>query len=169
MPTLTWVDLLLADVAKLATVPAGSGTLMTGFLSDEIDLTQPAADYPFGGDWPSMPGYTIFPQTPRVIITDIAATSFSGGLVFTMGIGGSFNNMLATTSFPVAANLNAILAAWNGRPSVSSTGIASQNGQGAPELSATPTIRIVTIPTGTGITVLKMRLQYVGQLTKLFP
>jgi hypothetical protein len=142
---------------------------IAAFLSDEFDFAA-VADVPFGGNWPSLPGYKFIPIAgTQFIIPNIAATTFAVGPTVSVGNDADFNNILAAGAFPSAAALNLLLAAGSGGPYKLNSANATGSFEKLPDLATPPTIRISVAATGTAITQARARLLIPGILTKIFP
>jgi len=154
------------QLAAIARIPP-SGGIVTAFLSDQIDFAA-VADYPFGGNWTTLPGYKffIFFQS-RWIYTNLNATTFLTGPTWSLGNNATFDNMIPLVANPTAAALNAFAPTGVGGPysSAGATNGIAKN----PDLTVVPTIRVSTAVTGTAVTQCKARMLINGFLTNIIP
>lgn len=161
---LTPGSLSIVDFNKLATLPVGA-SMMVAFISDEIDFAT-AATTPFGGNWPSLPGKVFAPNTLRVFMTNIAATTFLTNGSIQMGNNVAVDNICPAAAQPNAATLNTELAAGAG----GTYNHGAFNGSGVvklPDLTTTPSVKVNTAVTGTSITQCKGRVVAYGVVTAL--
>lgn len=146
----------------------GGAAVMIGFVSDEIDFMTPGP-VPFGGTWGALPGYQFAPQSIRLYMTNIAATTFATSGAVEIGNNVATDNIAPSNAVPSAANMNAELAADGPGGAYNNAPIAASGVLKLPDLTTPPTVNVITSPTGTAITQCRGRIIAFGVLTTLLP
>lgn len=153
-----------ADLAKLATVPTGSGLVLRA-RSALIDMGT-VATTAWGADWPIAAGYLFVPMVAKFLISAISGTAVaSPALTAGTNAGGSpaYGNLIPNSPM-AAAVLNGAGVAKNTTIALS----ASLNTQvPLPEATVSPTVSVTVAATGG--TVLTGYVVVIGTMTAIVP